>query len=64
MNKCFCSIGEELSKDIPYKSNSFLSNQVHPPDRNCMEIASSAAGFMGKLPICSPLNLGLYKGRA
>ena len=25
MNKYFCNIGEELSKDIPYKLNSFLS---------------------------------------
>ena len=34
MNKCFYSIGEELSKDIPYKLNSFLSNQIHAPDRS------------------------------
>ena len=34
MNKYFCSIGEELSKDIPYNLNSFLSNQIHAPDRS------------------------------
>ena len=34
MNKYFCSIGEELSKDIPYKLNSFLNNQIHAPDRS------------------------------
>ena len=33
MNKYFCSIGGELSKDIPYKLNSFLSNHIHAPDR-------------------------------
>ena len=32
MNKHCCNIGEELSKDIPYKLNSFLSNQIHVPD--------------------------------
>ena len=32
MNKYFCSIGEERRKDIPYKLNSFLSNQIHAPD--------------------------------
>ena len=34
MTKYFCNIGEELSKDIPYKLNSFLSNQSHAPDRS------------------------------
>ena len=34
MNKYFCNIGEELSKDIPYKFNSFLSNQIHAPDKS------------------------------
>ena len=34
MNKYFCSIGEELSKDIPYKLNSYLSNQIHPPNKS------------------------------
>ena len=34
MNKYFCNIGEELSKDIPYKLNSFLSNQIHAPVRS------------------------------
>ena len=34
MNKYFCNIGEELSKDIPYKLNSFSSNQIHAPDRS------------------------------
>jgi len=32
MNKYFCSIVEELSKDIPEKVNSFLSNQFHATD--------------------------------
>ena len=36
MMKYFCSIGEELSKNIPYKSNSFSSNQIHSPDRSYM----------------------------
>ena len=34
MNKYFCDIGEELSIDIPYKLNLFLSNQIHAPDRS------------------------------
>ena len=34
MNKYFCNIGEELGKDIPYILNSFLSNQIHAPDRS------------------------------
>ena len=34
MNKYFCSIGEELGKDSPYKLNSFLSVQIHAPDRS------------------------------
>ena len=33
MNKCFCCIGEELSKDIPYRLNSLLSYQIHALDR-------------------------------
>ena len=34
VNQYFCSIREELSKDIPYKLNSFLSNQIHAADRS------------------------------
>ena len=34
MNKYFSSIGEELSKDISYKLNSFLSNQNHASDKS------------------------------
>ena len=34
INKYFCSIGEELSNYIPYKLSSFLSNQIHAPDKS------------------------------
>ena len=34
MNKYFRNIGEQLKKDIPYKLKSFLSNQIHAPDRS------------------------------
>ena len=32
MNTRFCSIGEELSKNIPSKINSFISNQTRAPN--------------------------------
>ena len=34
MNKYFCNIREELCKDIPYKLNSFFSNQIRAPDKS------------------------------
>ena len=42
MNKYFCNIGEELSKDIPCKLNSLLSNQIHAPDGSFIFTPSNA----------------------
>ena len=53
INKYFCSIGEELSKGIPYKLDSLLSNQIHTPDRsfiftpiNAEHISKAISSFM------------------
>ena len=34
MNKYFCSVGEQLSKKIPKKMNSFISSQILAPESN------------------------------
>ena len=42
INKYFYSIGDELSRDIPCKLNSILSNQIHAPDRSFIFISINA----------------------